>query len=575
MIRANYPQEISMSASKDSRRFVIRRLGLLFLFTLASLVLAACQVEETDEVTFEQDQLPQLTLPPSSDQPLTFYIRPDGGSAQQCTGLVDAAYPGQGVGVDCAWNHPFQALPPGASARIRGGDTLIIAQGSYPMGIGSPGSQVCDQDGPWDCHLSPIPSGISFDRPTRILGEGWDSGCQQPPELWGVERAAWILDLTDSNHVEVACLEITDHSGCVEDHTGGLACQRDEPPYGDWASAGLYAQDSSDVHLADLNIHGLASTGIWAGRLEDWTLERVRIAANGWVGWDGDIDGDDGNHGDMVFREWQVVWNGCGESYPEGDPMGCWSQTAGGYGDGVGTGDTGGHWLIEDSLIAYNTSDGLDLLYARESDSEISVLRSIFIGNAGNQIKTNGSVYLENVLAVGNCAFFEGQDFTFNVDPCRAGGNTLSFTLRPGQSGEVWQTTVAGQGDCLMEIECEGGCDGSERLQVFNSIFQGGPEYADPSDMTCLAWTAGFPTEVLALENSLVNRVKAFENCPGTGVRCGVDPGWVRGDLSDFDGHLTTGSPAIDAGRSDGAPEKDLEGNPRIGLPDLGAYEFE
>ena len=40
-------------------------------------------------------------------------------------------------------------------------------------------------------------------------------------------------------------------------------------------------------------------------------LERVRIAGNGWVGWDGDLwdtEGDS-NAGDMIFRRVVVEWN--------------------------------------------------------------------------------------------------------------------------------------------------------------------------------------------------------------------------------------------------------------------------
>ncbi len=72
-----------------------------------------------------------------------------------------------------------------------------------------------------------------------------------------------------------------------------LACERDTYPYGDWAADGLYAEDAANVTLRHLDIHGLASAGVHAGRLTDWTVEDVRIAGNGWVGWEGDIDGDD------------------------------------------------------------------------------------------------------------------------------------------------------------------------------------------------------------------------------------------------------------------------------------------
>ena len=145
--------------------------------------------------------------------------------------------------------------------------------------------------------MTAVPSGPNTFNPTRILGAGWDSGCSSPPELWGTERANWIVNLTQSQNVEISCLEITDHSSCVEGHADpAFRCQRDSYPYGDWAAVGLYAEDSSDVVLKNLNIHGLAHTGIWAGRLSNWTLEKVRLVANGLVGWDGDIgEGADSN----------------------------------------------------------------------------------------------------------------------------------------------------------------------------------------------------------------------------------------------------------------------------------------
>ncbi|MBM3190812.1 MAG: hypothetical protein FJZ90_19090, partial [Chloroflexi bacterium] len=40
---------------------------------------------------------------------VTYYVRPDGGSPTQCTGRVDAPYPGSGTNQPCAWDHPFRA----------------------------------------------------------------------------------------------------------------------------------------------------------------------------------------------------------------------------------------------------------------------------------------------------------------------------------------------------------------------------------------------------------------------------------------------------------------------------------
>ncbi|RME86382.1 MAG: right-handed parallel beta-helix repeat-containing protein, partial [Caldilineae bacterium] len=389
------------------------------------------------------------TLPSST----TYYIRPDGGSAAQCSGLVDAPYPGSGTSQPCAWDHPFRALPPDGTPRIRGGDTLIIAPGSYRMGYGAPEAAGdgahCSPDYPWDCTLPAIPSGPDAAHPTRILGQGWDSGCANPPELWGTERSDHILDLRGSSHVQIACLEITDHAGCVEFHSGGLACPRQSYPYGDWAGTGIVAADSSDVTLRDLNIHGLADAGIRGGRLHNWTLERVRLVGNGWVGWDGDIDGNDSNSGTLTFRRWTVEWNGCAETWPGQQPAGCWAQSAGGYGDGVGTGATGGDWLIEDSTFSHNTSDGLDLLYHSLGGS-ITLRRVRAEGNAGNPVKVTGQTRLENSVLIANCAFFDGQPFTYNVDPCRALGNALELNFMGGETMTLVNNTIYGQGDGLV-----------------------------------------------------------------------------------------------------------------------------
>jgi len=516
----------------------------------------------------------------------TFYVRPDGGSPTQCNGRVDAAY--NGTSQECAWDHPFRALPPDGTPRIAGGDTLMIAAGSYMMGYGAPGADNCESDYAWDCYIPPIPSGPNPDNPTRILGAGWDAGCSNPPELWGTERASPVLNLTDASNVEIACLEITDHSGCVEFHSGGLACDRDSYPYGAWAAVGLYAADSANVRLRDLNIHGLAETGIRAGRLSDWMVENVRIAGNGLAGWDGDIEGGDSNSGTLTFRHWTVEWNGCGETFPDGVPNGCWGQTAGGYGDGVGTGATGGDWIIEDAAFLHNTSDGLDLLY-HELGGHIILNRVHAEGNAGNQVKVTGETEITNSVLVGNCAFFEGQSFTHDVDPCRALGNTLAVVYTGGEQISIVNSTFYGQGDGLVGGGPREGfaCDGAETLTGRNNIFVGDADYFDPGDITFLFYQEGCGDLTFAGDYSIAYSVKNNEppyvdppypsahnllqdpqlSGPFSGTKYGMMP--------------TSGSPAIDAGDDAACPATDIQGTgrPRDGdgngsaVCDMGAYE--
>ncbi len=514
----------------------------------------------------------QASSPGFKPQSVAYYIRPDGGSAEQCTGRANAAYPGSGLNQPCAWDHPFRGLPPMETPRIAGGDTLFIAAGSYRMGYGAPGADACDAAGAFDCLMSPIPGGPDAAHPTRILGDS-----KNPPELWGAERPWFILNLTDSSNLEIGYLEITDHSGCVEFHSSGLACARDAPPYGDWAGYGLHAEDAANVYLHDLDIHGLAAGGVHAGRLTDWTVERVRIAGNGWVGWDGDLwdEFGDSNAGNLIFRRWTVEWNGCGETWPGQQPTGCWpGQSAGGYGDGVATGESGGRWLIEDSVIRYNTSDGLDFLYIRAPGSSIAIRRTKVEGNAGNQVKTyRGPFTLENSILAGNCGFFAGQPFTHDVDHCRALGDALALGLTAGDQVTVTHNTFTSEGDCLVTAECYGGCNGSERARLRNNIFQGQTDFLQPLERTCLIYQETFPANPFDLDYSLINGVKN-DLCLGDHDLCGLGPGLASTAADSFDAHLLAGSPAIDAGLASAAPLDDFDGRARDAQPDLGAYEY-
>jgi hypothetical protein len=510
----------------------------------------------------------------------TYYVRADGGSATQCTGLTNAPYPGSGTNQACAWSHPLWALDNLGGWKIQGGDTLMIGSGSYRMGIGAPNTGWCEAVSAYECHLPPLPSGPSETQPTRVVGASWNQGCSSPPELWGAERPWQIISLENTDNAVIACVELTDHSGCVEHHANpAIRCERNTPPFGDWAAIGITASDSSNVKLKDLNIHGFAAGGVHAGRLSNWTVDNVRIAGNGWVGWDGDIDGNDANTGTLSFKKWTVEWNGCAESYPAETMNNCWAQTAGGYGDGVGTGETGGNWVIEDSLFRYNTSDGLDLLYTRLS-SQIVIRRTQSYGNAGNQIKVNGPSRIENSLLKSNCGFFNGKTFTYNVDDCRAGGAALVFALRQNSAVSIVNSTLTGHGDCLLNAECDdNSCIGSETITIQNNIFIGNQEFMDPSDTTCYIWFDQDNFYNTQINYNIVYRAKMGGATLSTND-ISQDPMAVDDNLETFDGHLKTGSPAIDSGLAIGSlggliPDHDLEGNgrPQGAGVDRGVYE--
>lgn len=530
--------------------------------------------------------LPLLALAASSATAATFFIRPDGGAAARCTGLVDAPDPGAGTTQPCAWDHPFQALPPGGAPRIAGGDTVRIAPGSYRMGFGAPGAGTCDAGGAFDCFMLPLPSGLSAAQPTRFVGTDALGGCATRPELWGAERTDRLLNLDGSSHVEIACLELTDHSDCIEFHNQEelpcascvRRCERDSAPYGDWAAWGLFAADSTDVRVTDVAIHGLAAGGVLAGRLADWTLERVRIVANGSVGWNGDLGGDSSSSGEMIFRRVEIAWNGCAESWPADQVVldSCWAQQAGGYGDGVGLADSAGHWLFEDCRVHHNSSDGLDLLYL-VGGSSVTIRRLDARGNAGNQVKLAGGSTIENSVVVGDCAFFDGvSPLMIAGDHCRAYGAALAFAPFAGDEMRLNSSTVAGQGDCLFEVGCrDASCDGSESLVVRNTLFAGDTDWGQPWENSCLGYIdeSTLPADPTDIDYSLIWQAKN-DPCPGVNSVCGQDPLLFDSTLGAFDAHLAADSPAIDAGEPATATPFDANGRPRVGPPEIGAFEY-
>ncbi|QDW65931.1 hypothetical protein [Luteimonas granuli] len=417
----------------------------------------------------------------------TYYVRTDGGSATQCNGRSDTRYPGSGSAQNCAWNSPLVALPNSGTARIAGGDTLIIGSGTYRIGS----------------QMQPVPSGSSSAR-TRILGKTGGS----LPKLAGANGIHRVLNLEGSSHVEIGHLDVTDLSDCVFNHSNTTAkCDSGDA----WARVGVYASNSRNVWLHDLDVHGLGARGFQAGALTDWTLERVRINRNGSAGWDGNVGTNGSNAGKIVMRDIEIGWNGCGERVATGEPWACWGQKSGGYGDGLGTTSTGGQWLIEDAYIHHNTSDGLDLLYMNGADSTNVALRRVHaVANAGNQVKVSGNALIENSVIVGHCTFFKGKYFMQDGDSCRAYGAALLLNLTGNDTVTVRHNTIAGEGEAQIVHK---NSQSSDRVHILNNVAVGFPYFVDGSRS---AFSAGKAPGTRTVSGNLAWNVSS---CP-EGVTC-------------------------------------------------------
>jgi len=502
--------------------------------------------------TFNTHPLTSLILTASlglgaigSAQAATYYVRTDGGDASQCTGRGDAPYPGSGTAQNCAWKNPNIALPASGTVRIVGGDTLLIGSGTYQIGSGG--------------QMLPIPSGTTTAR-TRILGKAGATA----PKLAGINGIHRVLNLEGSSNIELGNLEITDQSDCVYNHSvSAAACSSSMP----WARVGVYARASSNVWMHDVNIHGMAKNAVNAGGLTNWTMERVKFNKNGSAGWDGNVGTSGSNAGNIIMRDIEIGWNGCGERVSTGEPWACWAQQTGGYGDGFGTTDTGGKWLIEDAFIHHNTSDGLDLRYMDGADGTHVTLRRVYsVANAGNQVKIKGSSLIENSVLVGHCTYFKGKFYMVDGDHCRAYGSTVLLVMTGNDTAVLRHNTLAGEGDVLVGY-AEG--SSSDKISLLNNTAVGFPYYRDTSVLT--VFSGGGAPAAKTFSGNLAWKVRS---CP-SGATC-VDPKLTNMALASFDAEPLSGSPVIDKAPMISAVTTDfVMGQRPWGVAnDIGAYEF-
>lgn len=496
----------------------------------------------------------------------TYYVRTDGGTNVQCTGLANEPYPGRGNKQACAWSSPMEALPPTLPnyphpARINGGDTLIIEAGSYKIGW-APGYQdrwadSCAAAYASSCALQEIPSGTAA-KPTRILGVGWDTGCKAPPELWGTQGVNQVLDLDGSSHVVIACLDLTDHSNCTYEYRpdATYACDHKWVPYsksaaadyGEWADKGIHAQDSSNITLQDLNIHGFADMGVQAGRISNWTVTRVKVAGNGNAGWNGDLGGNNHNStnsGTLTFTDLTVAWNGCAEDYPTlGKYIHCYGQNEGGYGDGFSEAWTGGNFVFIRPRIYKNTQDGIDLLYANGTGT-ITVEHGYFARNAGNDLKTTGNATITGNVFIAYCSWFKDAGYLAGKDSCRADGGEYAAMNGSNQTVVLAYNTLTGNPDGLFGGDSSAAV-ASDTYIIANNIFIGQPSYIPRNNdaYAFFTWFADgrYPEKVVYTNNLVWHTRNTL--CDGTGIIC-KDPLLANQTMQNFDPTPLRGSPAL------------------------------
>ncbi|HVC89186.1 MAG TPA: hypothetical protein VND66_01070 [Acidobacteriaceae bacterium] len=429
----------------------------------------------------------------------TWYVRPDGGTRYsakahrgQCDGKTNAPYPGKGVDRHCAFGDVRYLWSNGSSAgswAIAGGDTVVISN-TYPAGetgwrigpidaYGHPfnGYSGVNHLGPFTDYNLPIPAGTAGN-PTRILGANF-ANCSTaitPPgatptqgpdpskttKIFGGFTILGVLNLKDTQYVDVQCLDVTDHSSCIAHGSAAPAptsgfCNHASTPYSDFAASGILTDNkTANVTFQDVNVHGLPSSGFYGAIGGAITMTRVVSDFNGFAGWNFD-DHTPNNPASSIAANYVTMdWNGCNEEYPVTDPWpGTYCYTIGKYG---GFGDA---WSGQDAEISnvvcnhcqmdYNIKDAFFGPHTFLANATIE--NSTAMGNGGQTWKANlglaGNLLFQNNLTKNNC-FRLSASFSIMTMAQQAEFNRYlekDTLCRPGADGAAFSVIMPTTGN--------------------------------------------------------------------------------------------------------------------------------
>jgi len=454
-------------------------------------------------------------------QATTWYVRTDGGTATQCTGTTNAAYPGSGSAQPCAVNHPFWLLNQSTFAwLISGGDTVqfedvgpyYMGQKNSTSGIGTGWSPFCGSlsgsGNTSSCIWGSLPSG-SMGAPTRILGLGAGNCHQTDPnmlgpsaltgawsghgmlknatQLLGINGAFGVMNLEGAAWIDVECFDISQPTTCTAFGVDYTHCTSSAS--NDWAKYGVDLADVThqgpiNAVLKDIAVHGMENECFHGGHLnsagtDTFTASDIYLFGCGGAGWNFD-GGSCGNScenlGTMNISWLRIEWAGCVEVKPNGGSIGgagytlCADDNHGGYGDGWALIATQGTFNVNHAIFRWNTQDGFDSLHTGDDQAHLptalNISNSWSEGNEGQTFKMGvaTAALAYNNVSISNCrrlgSAFSPNPTGYNTDLsdfCRASGDEWAIELLNGNSVTLEHNTSTGYGATMFDIFCVGG----------------------------------------------------------------------------------------------------------------------
>jgi hypothetical protein len=516
--------------------------------------------------------------------PTVWHIRHDGGTNSQCTGKTNAAYPGKGTGVACAYNHPFQMLTwQGAWKAFKTGDTMEFDDppsnttpyymGEQNHGVGSDWNPavggICPKPNApasqgSSCTLPGLPSGVT------IKGQNagnchtpGHTGLVNPTILSGINGVFTVLGVQGTSGVTISCIEVTQPDNCTSAGAGhGPGQCTSSSNFVNYAGLVLEyqtGQGPANMTLTDFAVIGTANRGIMGSHLnltstDVFNASDIYLIGNGQSGWDGDGGGCNNSCesvGTMNISYADIELNGCLSLKPYNfsippsqNPFNyCYGQNTSGYGDGfvqIAAGDL--KLNIDHSAFKYNTQDGGDAAHLSDDAKTApttTITNSWAEGNAGQTFKigAGASSTAINNTSISNCRILsQASAFPHNPpgwvtldveDTCRAEGDQWSLTLRPNTSITLENNTSVGYGATMYDLQCSlftPSCGSKGAAIIFkNNISKG---YPDPRNNGKLASGFYFGDGVGGLSITASNNLWSTMNtgCPDRTLRGETKP---------------------------------------------------
>ena len=569
-----------------------------------------------------------------------------------CDGKHDAQFPAIGttnvLGVvsdgqnqpcavsDWRWLYDDQGSYGQLNWIIAGGDTVILDNTkSWRVGWDSGDTAHGTEPwcwgwsaGPYGCFNPTVPAGTAQQH-TRILGRNYLSCSNadgtpnhaQMSQLFGGHAVGAALNLTGAQFVDVGCVEITQHAACINHGTPAIPskCNSDFTqgvPLDDYDGDGIFTdQNTHDLSLQNLWIHGHTDRGVIGPIGGLVSASSVDISINGMAGWDFD-DGRSTPSVNGVFKMSHslIEFSGCNQA-ANGSVATCYSQSTGGYGDGIGTPNGSGMDVYMDhSIIRYNTQDGPDFVHVDTGNHTLQFTDNQSYGNNGASLKFGGAfrtaLVTDNVL-VANClrlsAPIAGAAAAFNAnlqDYCRA-LNGFGFGVYNGNNVTFSHNTLIGYAPTLIDPACTDTTCVNAIVTFSNNIVRG---YDNPATYNLGGRNGGpglfcgyqcdnttVPLGHFNRSNNLyfgthadnqANRLTGYALVEtATNEIGGLDPlfvneplgigaGFKEAELDGYNFTLTAGSPAIGAGLVMASVSADFSGAAWLTPPSLGALEY-